>query len=98
MNSKELDPAVLAYIQNKSYKGKKIAVTAAQDGDFWAYAIVVQNESGYEPLPWQLGYSFDENTARDHANSLNWKVLHLTEAQMNEIISSSMRGQRRNHG
>jgi hypothetical protein len=62
-------------------------------GPCWALAIVVQGETGYEPVStdWARFDFSREDQARIYANWLNWEVLKLSVQQSREIIIESMR-------
>jgi hypothetical protein len=78
------------------FPNKDIAFTAVQSpkgDDFYVLAVVVKDEQGYSPLPWQLARG-TEKEMRDHADGLNDLGLHLTRDQAMMFIASSMRSVR----
>lgn len=93
MSHKLIDD-VAARVMIDKYKGKDIAFVSAKlrpDDPMHVLAIVVKDEDGYEPLPWQLAWAFHAPVMERHADDLNDRLLHLTQMQVAHFVASSMK-------
>lgn len=92
------NPNVVKVIQDK-FPGRRIAFVPVryQDEKFFGLGVVVESESGYAPLPWQLAYAPTMQDMRDNAKHLNETVLRLSEDEVDQLMATSMRSDHRWH-